>query len=272
MGQLVKYTNYSIEEAEQDEEEIAKGSGGEFWRPPAGESRVRILPGRAGSSAFVKRWTHWVDVPGATKRVGFVCPRMQSAMLKQGARFCPACAKLDELREDSRPAAQDAAKKLEPKKKWVCNIIFRGDPEHGPYVWEIGPMIQKQLAGLRKNEDAGGVFTDPGPEGFDLIVTRAGSQMNTEYTVLASRKLSKLADDDTANAWLESMPDLARYGRVPTDEEIRRLTGGGARDRQEVDVTPRRAAGRGAPAPQQARRRTAADDAIDADYEVDADE
>jgi hypothetical protein len=190
---------------------------------------------------------------------------MQAKQNKVPARYCPACAKLDELREDGSPQALDLAKDMAPNRRIIANMIFRGDPERGVLIWEFGKQVHDQLLAIRDDQDAGGDFAYP-IKGFDLVVDRKGTGMKTEYKLFPARKITRLADDETMNAWLESMHDLDKLIRIPSDEEIRRLTGGGARDRGEDARSPRGARDAGP------RRRTAADDAIDtAGEEVDED-
>lgn len=262
---LVKYGSYSVEQAQKDREEAARSGGSaDFWRVPSGKSSVRFLPPRVGrTDVFRVQYQHFIRVPGATNVVSFVCPRMQAKQDKITSRFCPACQKLDQLREDGSPGALDQAKDMEPKRRVLTNIIFRGDPERGVLIWGFGKQVQDQLVALRDDQDSGGDWSDP-IRGFDIVVEKTGQGIKTEYKILPARKITRLADDETMNAWLDSMHDLDRHARIPSDEEIRRLTGGGGRDRpRDDDRVP--AAVRGAP---QQRRRTAADDAIDTDGEV----
>jgi hypothetical protein len=262
MGQLVKYGSYSPEQARKDREADERAGGGaDFWKVPQGLSKVRFLPPRLGKTSIYRvRYQHFVDVPGATNVVSFICPRMQSKEDRLPRRFCPACEKLDELREVGSSASLEAAKRLEPKRGTLANVISRGDPERGPIIWGFGPMVKDQLNSIRDNEDSGGEFWDP-VGGFDLTVEKKGQGMKTEYTVMPSRKVTPLvADVEASNAWLEAMHDLDKHCRIPSDEDIRRMMGGGVRERGEQGAAPRAGGRATAVTP---RARTAADDVID---------
>jgi hypothetical protein len=83
MANLTKYGSYSEEAADQEKEEMGKGSA-EFFKPAAGENVVRFLPpGRGKSSPFVLVSQHYIEVPGEQSAVSFNCPRVMTK------KFCP---------------------------------------------------------------------------------------------------------------------------------------------------------------------------------------
>jgi hypothetical protein len=83
-------------------------------------------------------------------------------------------------------------------------------------VFGFGKMIHEALVKIRSDEDAGGDFCNP-DTGFDIIIDRKGTGKNdTEYTVMAARKQSKLGD----YSWIEQQQDLERFAKVPADAEI----------------------------------------------------
>jgi hypothetical protein len=227
MSNLAKYGSFSLEQAAHEAEESERAStGADFFKVPTGECVIRILPPRIGkTSPFRVVYQHFIEVPGASSNVNFTCPRMQAKTDRVPARYCPACAKADELRERGSPTAYDLAGTFLPRRRIFANIIFRGDPERGVLIFPFGKQIHDQLLALRGNKDAGGDFCDPTENGFDIVLNRTGTGLKTEYKVFPARKLSPLAEDsETASAWLESMHDLDRYARIPTDEELRALT------------------------------------------------
>lgn len=226
MSNLAKFGDFSIEAAAKAREESERATtGAEFFKSPAGESSVRFLPPMVGKSdPFRVVYQHFIEIPGAKSSISFVCPRMQAKTDNLGPRYCPACAKADELRERGGPVAYDLAGNFLPRRRIFANIIFRGSPERGVLIFPFGKQIHDQLLALRDNRDAGGNFCHP-IDGFDIVISRSGTGMKTEYKVYPSRKLSKLADDvETMNAWLESMHDLDRYARIPSEDELRQLT------------------------------------------------
>jgi hypothetical protein len=218
MSNLTKYADFSIEDAEEAEEELAKLGSADFFKPASGKNVVRFLPAKAGQKTFVTVQQHFVDMPGG-KAVSFVCPRIHAK------RPCPACTKADKLRATGNPNDEQAARKLMPNLRVYAGIVDRKNPEAGVRVFPFGKQVYEQLLAIRKNEEGGGNFVDPGPQGFDIVIEKSGTGLNTEYKVLPARKESPLGNDE----WLDNLPDLARYGRVDSEEELQKRLGGGGR-------------------------------------------
>ena len=107
----------------------------------------------------------------------------------------------------------------------------RGREEEGVLVWEITQMgIQGDLEKIRKNEDAGGDFTDP-YNGFDIVVTREGEGLNTKYTTFPARQSTPLhEDEEQAAEWCSSRPDFDKFSKLMTVEEAAALLAGDGED------------------------------------------
>lgn len=255
MSNLQKYGEWTAEEATKDAEDLAAlGSGAEFLKFKTGKNQLRFLPPRPGEKPFVLVQQHFIDVPGtAGKSVVFVCPRVHAK------KHCSACQQADVLRATGSPVDYERAGKLLPRLRVFANVIDRADPEAGVRVAAFGKQVYEQLIALRKNEEAGGNFTDPSPAGFDIIIEKSGEGMKTEYKVFPARKNSALGNED----WLDAMHDLRRYARVPSEEEMARMLGGSARGSTVGQSAPTGRGGRGA-----SKGRTAADDVIETDGEV----
>jgi hypothetical protein len=218
MGNLTKYAEFTIEDAEAAEEELKKLASGSFLKWATGKNVVRFLPALVGAKPFVVIQQHFVDLPGGGA-VSFPCPR------RHANRRCPVCERADKMRASSNPIDNERADKLMPKLRAFMNCVDRKNPELGVQVAAFGKQIYEPLLAIRKNEEAGGNFLDPGPEGFDIIIEKKGEGMRTEYSVLVARRPSPLGNEE----WLEQMHDLTRYARVPSDEEIARMLSGGGR-------------------------------------------
>lgn len=244
MSNLQKYAEFSMEDAEAAGEELAAmGGAADFIKFAVGKNVLRFLPAKPGKKVFVLVQQHFIEIPGASGPVVFACPRIHAK------RSCPACQQADKMIDSGNPVDYERGKKLQPKLRVFANAINRKEPEAGPKIAGFGKQIYEQLLSLRKNEDAGGNFTDPGPNGFDIVIDRTGEGLKTEYKVWPARKVSALGNDE----WLDQQRDLERYSRVPSDDELARMLGGGARSGPSRGNAP--------------RGRTAADDAIDTDGE-----
>lgn len=246
MSNLKKFAEFTIEDAEQAEEELAKFGSPDFFKPQTGRNVVRFLPALAGEKWAVQVMQHFVTPPGGGKSIGFVCPRVHAK------RHCPACAKADQLRASGNPNDSETAKQLAPKPRIFANIVDRKNPEKGVQVFPFPKQVFDQLLAIRKNETAGGDFTNPGPRGFDISIEKKGQGIDTEYKVLAARDETPLGNDE----WLEQLHDLKRYAIPDTEENLnKRLSGGNTRG----------GGGRAAAelGPSKGRARNAADDMVD---------
>lgn len=263
MGNLVQYESYTVEDAEENEQELSKGSS-EFMKLAVGRNVVRVLPAMPGRKVFKVVSQHYLDVSGMDSAAVVVCPRLMNK------EECPICSKVEELRRSGNPTDKKLADRMYARKRVYCNVVDRKEPEAGPKVLNFGKSIQDQINKIRKDPDGGGDFADP-VNGFDLIIERTGTgPTDTEYTVLPARAVSKLSKDtDTANAWIENSADLETYANLMTLPQMREVLmglnapeeqGGGRRQLS----GPRGGGGgqqrRPAPAPQ-AKRRSIEEDA-----------
>jgi hypothetical protein len=260
-GNLVKYASYDLEEADKEQTELDAGAA-DFMKLKAGRNVVRILPPPLASgrrSPFVKIWQHFIELPGAAHPVSFSCPRL---MLK---KHCPACQKADQLKATGNPADLDMAKDLFAKRRVFANVINRAEPEKGPRILGFGKTIDEQLVALRRDEDAGGDYTDP-VNGFDIIISRQGSTKNdTKYDVRPSRQSTPLATtQEQMQDWIDTQHSLEALNKVPTAEELAAMFTNTPSDRSGM-VGGQRPRPVGQPA--QTRGRRAQDDAVDTEGE-----
>lgn len=220
---LVKYGDYSVEEAEEDAKEMEDArSGGTFWKLKPGKARMRFLPPLPGRKWKRVQYQHFVDVPGVG-RVMFTCPRMEA---KQP---CRTCAQEQKFLASSNAADNRRARKLRARRRCMANVLDRSRPEDGPRVLAFGSMIENQLVDLRKDEDMGGNFIHP-VEGFDILIIRTGLGPNdTEYKVIPADKgkACALSDDvKQANEWIGAQHNLDKYVKVYSEADIDKLLRG----------------------------------------------
>lgn len=172
---------------------------------------------------------HFVKLPGMAKAVSFNCPRVMAK------RSCYVCQRADQLRSSGNQADYETAGEYMAKLRVFANVVDRAAPEMGAQVFGYGKQIHETLIQLREAED-GGDFTHP-IEGFDVIVTKTGQNVDTRYTVRAARNESPLGDMAYIDQVIEGMPDINRYARVLSDEDIGKLLGLKGAARAEVTGT-----------------------------------
>jgi len=216
---IIRRGSFEIEAAEAALAEASKG-GADFFKPKSGQNALRFLPPPEGkTSPFVVSYQHWVTLPDGS-RSNMNCGRM---VAKQR---CPVCEKMDDLLRSGNEVDFKAASEFKPKLRVFANIIDRDDEAKGVQVFGFGKSVLDQLVAIRKDTRAGGDFTDI-EDGFDIILTKKGEGMKTEYTCLASRESSALSDDaDLSSLWMDNQYDLDVYKRVlPYEEAYAKLTG-----------------------------------------------
>lgn len=260
MANLQRHGTFDISGAEEALAEASKGGGAERWKPAQGQNVIRFLPPMIGkSSPFAVTYQHWITTPDGQRRP-MNCARMMSK------QRCAACEKMEALQKSGNSADFTAAQLWKAKLSVVANIVDRNDEAKGVQLYSFGKTVLDQLVTIRKDPRGGGDFTDV-EDGFDILLTRRGEGQKTEYTVLASRESTPLADDPgQANEWLDNQYDVDRFKTVPSYDEQLALLGADA-PAPARDVTPRvTAAGQRRPevlppAPAATgRRRSVADD------------
>lgn len=253
---IVQYGDFSLDEVNELKRDSEQhNGGGAIYKLKPGRTVVRVIPPRKNEKLMKVAYVHYLDVPGVG-RVSFNCPRLMAK------RPCKVCKTENELMATGDDADFKKAKKLKAKRQLYMNMIVRGEEANGPRVLRFGKMIEDQLIEIRQDEDDGGNFAHP-TQGFDLKISRKGEGQNdTEYKVTASgQRPSPLADDASQmQDWIDGQPDLSRFLRVLSDEQIDRKLRGedGGRDDDE-DSSRRRLP------PQQAARRPSRsiDDEVD---------
>lgn len=222
MSNLQKYGTYEIEVAEEEQEDLEQGAG-IYLKLSEGRHELRFLPPKLGvKSPFVTVYQHFLPAPpGAKRGASFACPRLMAP--KGQPRSCIVCKKMEELKSSPNPVDQDLAQDISANRRVFANVIDRKHPDRGPLILGCGKMIHEALTKIRTDEAEGGDFTDPGPDGFDIIITRTGTdRTSTKYDVKPSRKCSELGNMD----WIDQQHDLvAEVAQVPTDEQIAQALG-----------------------------------------------
>lgn len=240
MANLTKYGSYDIEAAIEEGEELERGDG-KYMKLTEGRHVVRFLPPPVGrNSPFVIVYQHFIPAgPGMKKGASFACPRLMAP--KGQPRACVVCKRMEELKASPNRADQEMAEEIAANRRVFANVIDRGHPDLGVRILAFGKTIHQELVKIRQDPASGGDFTDPGPDGFDIVIERTGTKReDTKYAVRPSRGSSALGNMD----WIDQQPDLLNeVAVVPSDDEINQILG----------LAPGQPQGR--------RRRTAEDDA-----------
>jgi hypothetical protein len=225
-----------------------------------GRTVIRIMPPVLGKTSPIRSvWQHSFDFTGEDGKYQGergACNRVEVR------KPCLVCVRSEQLKVSQNPVDQQRGRKLEAQAKYYANVIVRGREANGVKVWEFGFGIMRDLKTLFNDPDAGGNWSDPSDNGYDIVVVRSGTtKHDTEYTVLSGKNCALSADGKEMNEWLRAMHDLDKEVYLRTDDDWRSMLAGKRPDRD-----ARRAGGaphEQAPSPRSAvRPSTTADEIV----------
>ncbi len=212
--------------AEEAQAQAEGGSSVSYVKLKVGRNVLRVLPPMIGSaSPFHRVYQHYIK-DAADKLIVFECPNRGKPA--DDKRPCPACDEAERLDSTGNPLDKERARGMWASRRVYANVIDRADADKGVQVLVMGKTIYEGLLALGRDPEAGGDFTCP-EEGFDVIITRTGTGMDTRYKVTASRSNSPLSEDeDEAEDWLDDMHELPEVVRGLTYEQILAVASGDA--------------------------------------------
>ena len=210
MSNIQTWSGFSVDEAKEEEKLLAEMGKGKFHKLVDGKNRLRFLPAKIGQKTFIKTHQHFVKVGDQEGVLAFNCPR------RMANQPCVVCTDAEYLGATGSSTDYELAGKLFAQFRVFANVIDREHPEAGPVTFAFGKKIYEALVKLRADEQDGGDFTDP-EGGFDIIIVKSGTGLQTKYETRASLKGSTPLGDMT---WIDVQPDISRYVRVPTPEEL----------------------------------------------------
>lgn len=117
---------------QRTEEKLARGggSGAKFWRPEAGENKIRIMPPWSEDDFFKDQF--WREVAqhwnvSADQKGPVLCPVHTPGM--EGP--CPICEFVEELKQDKTNIEnKKLARELKAKTTYLLNVVVLNDPEY----------------------------------------------------------------------------------------------------------------------------------------------
>lgn len=197
---IVQYGTFTLDALTRDQQLLDELSERVYIEVEQGDNIYRFLPPRLGmQSPFRMTAQHFIQsVPGLEgKTISFACPRHE---LREP---CVACDKAQEMLQSANPNDRELARSLAAKPRIYANVVPRHrDP--AVYIYAFGPTVMGALQSIRKKAHIGGDFTNPGPQGFDICVTRNGTGQQTRYVITPVRECSPLHADPAVIAMLLS--------------------------------------------------------------------
>lgn len=210
---MVGKTDINAMLSDYDEDREARG-GGVFYRPPVGESLIRLLPAREDASgrAIVKGGTHWVG--GRSVACPVACRLGESCFL---------CDRADELFRSGDAADRAEARELSVRIRFYANVYNPRDPSMGIKVWEFGRQVYDQLMRYMADPDYGDV-TDL-DTGYDFVVERVGERLKTRHFIRARKSPSPVIQEirDLLDQNPDALHNLRGLWPAVSNDEMREL-------------------------------------------------
>lgn len=217
------------------------GSSAKFWRPNAGDNRIRILPGWAEEGDYAGQfWREVAQHWGVSEEQAgpVVCPK-QTPYLEGD---CPICDFVEALKQDKGDVrAQELVKQLRAKTAYLLNVVDMKDPTYtaadvaeykknrpeGDVPFQVGDtkvqvfaapatVFNQILNSIQVNQVD---ITDP-TSGHDINIRKDGKGLTTKYTVGLQLKASA--------APACSPIELDQVGRVLSTDKLMELLVSGA--------------------------------------------
>ncbi len=222
-------------------EDAPVGSGAEFFNPPTGETRIRVMPpwGPDVETFWFATGTHFNVGPDER---AVPCPELSGV-----SERCYLCRLVKRLKKGDEDEVSEG-EAMGSRPRYLLNIVDLGNPQNGVQVWAAPKTIFKQLRKYWLNEEDYGDFTSFGDEGFDILVDKVGEGIKTRYDASPTRAKAfppeKLLNhsNSSVSEFFQSLadeefelPDLAAFQTFLSDEEMERTYKGttGGRTRAE---------------------------------------
>ena len=193
-----------------------KNKGGKtgFWKPPEGESTIRIVPTKDGDP-FKDYWFHY----NLGNNTGFLSPK------KNFGEDDPLDDFVRGLWREKTDESIKLAKNLCARQRFFAPVLVRGEEDRGVQVWGFGKMAYQQLLELVLNPDYGDI-TDT-EDGTDLVIKHekpAGASF-PKTTITPRRRTGPLCDDAVGGSeerakLLDSIPDFDGLFERKTPEQV----------------------------------------------------
>ena len=223
----------NMDKIKKKQEQLNKGGQDfRFWSPEAGRNVIRILPPKDGSDIF---WSEG--------KVHFQVGGTMVSCLSNWGEECPVCERVEELKKSKSKSDKKLSDSMWPKTRAYMNIINRESEEEEVEVMGCGPGILKDVINMVCDPDYGDI-TDFN-EGRDVIITKTGKGLKTEYKVMGKPKVSVASSNLSEEEVQGAMVDLDElFVKKEYDELVGMLEGGdseedeGEDDEDDEDICP----------------------------------
>jgi len=187
-----------------------------FWKPPEGESSIRIVPTPDGDP-FKEKFFHY-----SVANSSFLCPK------KNFGDTCPVCDFGNQLWNEGSEESRKMAKNFFAKQRFFAPVLVRGEEAEGVRIWGFGKMAYEKLLTVVLDPDYGDI-TDP-EAGNDLRITygkpagatfpRTDIRPRPRKTVLCD---DAVGGDARCAEILDTIPNIEELFERKTTEDVAAL-------------------------------------------------
>lgn len=192
------------------------GGRADFWSPKDGRNVIRILPAKEGQEFYSESRVRYQVGPNN---------KMVTVPLDSSVENCPIHAFVDSLYKTKDKDDEKLAKRMGAKTRYYFNVIDRSvEPGQEGYgevlVFGCGATIFTDILSIVVDPDYGDI-TDP-DMGYDIIITKSGKKLDTEYKTVARPKQTEIGIKD----WEEKLNDLTALAKPKSyDDRLAILNG-----------------------------------------------
>lgn len=246
------FSNYKAPSYESMKK-IASQKGGRYdsiflpnfdsWRAKEGNNQVRILPPTWDGFEHYA-YEVWVHKNVGTDPSTYLClnknkdPRTGKPMQKR----CPVCEAVKKMKADG----DDGAKEINATTQYISWIIDRdAKKSFPPVLWAMSWTQNRDIAMLATNDRTGKTLPIAhAEEGYDILIKRVGTKLNTKYVLAIDRDESPATDDDDEFAEIEEfcvdnpVPSTLKFYDAEYLENA--LSGSNEEEDEDLDEKPRR--------------------------------
>jgi hypothetical protein len=141
---------------------------------------------------------------------------------KASGEDCAVCDFIDALYNTKQKEDESLAKRMGASSRYYFNVIDRsveeGDEGYGEVlVYGAGTTVFQDILGIIVDPDYGDI-TDP-EKGYDIIITKSGSGLKTEYKTNARPKQTPIGVD----GWESKLIDLSIFAKPKSNDDLEKI-------------------------------------------------
>ena len=179
--------------------------GTKFFKCADGANTVRFMPPTWDDAEHygIDLYMHYQVGPD---NISYLCPR------RMKNEDCPIC---EEMQRATESGDEEYAKTLYPRRRVLAFIVDVKTPKEGVKAWSMPyKKVDQQIVIQSTDPETSEYFAVDDPEnGFNVVVTKSGSGLTTDYSVNISRHATefKMTEDIYDYLMENPLPDILTF-------------------------------------------------------------